>query len=214
MIQHAARILIGDHQEVLRIGVRDLISSIHDIDMVAEASDGLEALELARSCKPDIAIVEHALQGLNGLDLTRRLQKELPATRVIVYTACFTEDLLVDYVRAGAHGVVLKIDRLDDLKIAMKRVLMGKTYFSSSIYEALAHRLAQTQGKEGSILTPRERQIVQLVCEGHMNRQIAYVLGVSPKTVETHRAAAMSKLSFTSTAQLVRFAVRNNLVTA
>lgn len=212
MAQRLAKIMIVDQQEVLRLGVRETLGAHHEWEVAGEAMDGEETLALARDLHPDLIVLEHCLKFVNGLDLTRRLKNELPATRVILYTSCFTDDLMIEYIRAGARGIVLKTDNLEELRVAARKVLAGKSYFSSAISEILVNKLSLTDDNTPSALTPRERQVVQLISEGQMNKQIAYILGLSTKTIETHRASAMSKLNFMTTAQLVRYAVRNNLV--
>lgn len=208
------RILIADDHQAMREGVRSLLQDHAYCQIVAEASDGHEAMRLARETQPDIAILDYSLPLMNGLELTRAIKRELPRTEILIYTMHDREDLLVEVLRAGARGYVLKSDSGPHLIAAIEAMAMRKPYFSSEISETLLDHFVDSSRPAGSAssLTAREREIVQLIAEGRINKQIAHLLDISVKTVETHRATAMHKLKLRSTAELVRYAVRNNIV--
>ena len=210
----SCRILIADDHEAIRKGVRSFLERQDDWLVVAEASRGLEALRLARETVPDIAVLDFALPEANGLELTRIIKRELPLVAVLIYSMHDKESIVVDAMRAGALGYVLKSDPTAHLIAAVKALTKRQPYFSPSISETVLEQLDQRRDAEGGVvLTGREREIVQLVAEGSLSKQIAYTLGISVKTVETHRASIMSKLKLRSTAELVLYAVRNNIVT-
>ena len=210
----AYRILIADDHQAMRQGVRSFLESHEAWQVVAEASDGREALRLARETKPDIAILDYSLPQMNGLELTRAIKHELPRTEILIYTMHDRESILVDVLRAGARGYVLKSDSGTHLIAAVEALSMRKPYFSGAISETLLEHFVESDHNSGRgiVLTPREREIVQLIAEGRINKQIAHMLDISVKTVETHRAAAMHKLKLRTTAELVLYAVRNNIV--
>ncbi|WP_380872422.1 DNA-binding response regulator [Sphingomonas sp. DBB INV C78] len=210
------KILIADDHGAMRRGLSDLLVDNPHGRVVAEAADGREALELARAKRPDIAIVDYSLSLLNGLDLTRALIREIAGIQILIYTMHDREEILADLLRAGARGYVLKSDPETHLKAAIAALAEGLPYFSGKGSEALLkHYLNGKTSPTGlKVLTSREREIVQLIAEGQINKQIARKLDISTKTVETHRAAAMHKLHLRTTAELVRYALRNNIVEA
>lgn len=208
------RILIADDHQAMRQGVRNFLETREGWQIVGEASNGHEALRLARELQPDIAILDYSLPLMNGLELTRVVKRELPRTEILIYTMHDRESILIDVLRAGARGYVLKSDAGPHLVAAVEALSMHKPYFSAAISETLLdYFIEQDHGaNSATVLTPREREIVQLIAEGKINKQTAYLLDISVKTVETHRAAAMHKLKLRSTAELVLYAVRNNIV--
>lgn len=210
------RILIADDHQAMRQGVKSLLDSHSNWQIVAEAADGHEALKLARETQPDIAVLDYSLPLMNGLELTRVLKRDLPRTEILIYTMHDREDLLVEVLRAGARGYVLKSDTGQHLIAAVEALSLRKPYFSSEISETLLDHFVDSSrsGAGASPLTSREREIVQLIAEGKINKQIAHLLEISVKTVETHRATAMHKLKLRTTAELVRYAIRNNIVQA
>jgi DNA-binding NarL/FixJ family response regulator len=208
------RILIADDHQAIRQGVRAFLENREGWQIVGEASNGREALRLARETSPHIAIVDYSLPQMNGLELTRALKRELPRTEIVIYTMHDEESILTEVLRAGARGYVLKSDPSAHLVSAIEALARGKPYFSAEISEALLdHFVDPRQGNNGStVLTAREREIVQLIAEGNINKQIAHILAISLKTVESHRAATMHKLKLRTTAELVLYAVRNHIV--
>ncbi len=209
-----SRILIADDHQAMRQGVRTLLESHPAFQVIAEAADGREALDLAVETKPDIAILDYSLPLMNGLELTRAIKHALPRTEILIYTMHDREQILIDVLRAGARGYVLKSDSGTHLVAAVRALSNRKPYFSGAISETLLEHFIESDHDfdKGITLTAREREIVQLIAEGKLNKQIAHILDISVKTVETHRAAAMHKLKIRTTAELVLYAVRNNIV--
>jgi DNA-binding NarL/FixJ family response regulator len=208
------RVLIADDHDVVRRGVRTLLETRPNLIVVAEAANGRAALEEARINKPDIAIIDYSLPELNGLDLTLALKREFPKIEILVYTMHNREDLVLDVLRAGARGYVLKSDTERHLLSAVDALSVQRSYFSGIISETLLERALEATRASQAALTHREREVVQLIAEGRINKEISHILQISIKTVETHRASAMHKLKLRTTAELVRYAVRNNIVQA
>jgi DNA-binding NarL/FixJ family response regulator len=214
LLQRPTRILIADDHEAIRQGVRALLESREGWQIVAEAAHGHDALRLARETQPDITVLDYSLPRMNGLELTRTIRHDLPRTEIVIYTMHDQETVVTDVLRAGARAYVLKSDPASHLLSAVEALIRHKPYFSSVISETmLGYFIDQCQGDRSTNgLTSREREVVQLIAEGKINKQVAYMLDISVKTVETHRAAVMHKLKINTTAELVRYAVRNNIV--
>lgn len=209
------RILIADDHDVIRRGVRALLETRSDLQVVAEASTGREALAQARKTMPDIAILDYSLPELNGYDLTVTLKRELPRTEILIYTMYDRESMILGVLRAGARGFILKSETEEHLFAAINALSIHRPYFSGGISETLLDQFLRTKPQTAlSALTRREREIVQLIAEGKINKEIARLLDISVKTVETHRATAMHKLKLRTTAELVRYAVRNSIIEA
>jgi DNA-binding NarL/FixJ family response regulator len=205
--------LIADDHDLIRRGVRTLIEQRPNWQVVAEATTGREALQLARDTVPDIAIIDYSLPELNGRDLTVELHRLLPRLEILIYTMHDREDMILDVLQAGARGFVLKSDSEQDLLSAVDALSVHRPFFSGSISETLLTQYLRSRPQPtSSTLTHREREVVQLIAEGKINKQVAQLLNISIKTVETHRATAMQKLNVRTTAELVRYAVRNNIV--
>jgi DNA-binding NarL/FixJ family response regulator len=213
MVGRNKRILIVDDHDAVRRGIKALIGTRANFTVVGEASDGRSALSVARQCSPDIAILDYSLPRLNGLDLTIALKRQDPRIEIAIYTMHDREDIIGDVLLAGARAFVMKSDPEQHLLAALDALAIRRPYFSGVVSETLLdHYLIANKQKSTGVLTHREREIVQLIAEGKINKQIAEVLDISTKTVETHRSSAMHKLKLRSTADLVRYAVRNNLV--
>ena len=209
------RILIADDHDVIRRGVRTLIETRANLQVVAEASTGREALIAARESAPDIAIIDYSLPEVNGLDLTISLRREMPRVEILIYTMHDREDIIMDVLRAGARGFVLKSDSERHLFAAIDALSIHRPYFSGAVSETLLEQVLRSKPSlSESALTHREREVVQLIAEGRINKEVAEALHISIKTVETHRSAVMHKLKLRTTAELVRYAVRNNIVQA
>ena len=208
------RILLADDHEVVRIGLRNLLEAQPNWEVVAEAADGKEAVAKAIETAPDIAIVEYALPILNGVEVTRQIRNRLPRTEVLIFSMQDNEALVEQLLRVGARGYLLKSDARHHFLAAIEALACHKPYFTGKVAEALLRSFTMRPGRKGSALTARERQIVQLIAEGHTNKDIATLLGISLKTVEMHRATIMRKLKVESWAALVRYAVRNKLIEA
>ena len=203
------RILIADDHDVVRSGLRSFLESHPDWEVVAEAADGKEAI-----AKADVAVVDYALPLINGIEVTRQIRRRLARAEVLIFTMHDSEGLIGEVLSAGARGFLSKSDAKRHLLEAIETLADHKPYFTSNISETLLKSFLLKSGRSQSILTPREREIIQLIAEGNSNKQIATILGVSLKTVETHRAAVMRKLNLHSAAELVRYAVRNQFVEA
>jgi DNA-binding NarL/FixJ family response regulator len=207
------RIMIVDDHDALRRGIRALIETRPNFTVVAEAASGHAALEDARRTTPDIAIIDYSLPELNGLDLTVALKRELPRMEILIYTMHSRDEIITGILKAGARGFVMKSDSEHHLLAALDALSVRRPYFSGTVSEALLEQFLQSNRHINSgALTHREREVVQLIAEGKINKQIANTLEISIKTVETHRASAMRKLNLKTTADLVRYAVRNNLI--
>jgi DNA-binding NarL/FixJ family response regulator len=206
------RILIADDHEVVRSGLRALLSEREGWQVVAEAADGKEAVAQTLATAPDIAIVDYSLPLLNGVEVTRQIRQRSPSTEVLIFTMHDNNNLIRDLLQAGALGYLLKSDAKRLLLTAVETVAAHQPFFTGTVSEALLHAFL-TRGIH-SPLTARERSVVQLIAEGHSNKKIASILNLSVKTVETHRASAHHKLELHSTAELVRYAIRNNIIQA
>lgn len=205
------RLLIADDHDVVRSGLRSILEERQGWSVVAEAADGKQAIAKSISEKPDIAILDYSLPLINGIEATRQIRMRAPTVEVLIFTMHDNDTLLRDLLRAGARGYLLKSDAERHLFAAVEALSAHKTFFTDKASEALLDTFLRARPKD-DVLTHRERGIVQLVAEGLSNKEIASVLNISIKTVETHRAAVMRKLSLTSLAALVRYAVRNRLV--
>lgn len=207
------RIMIVDDHSSIRRGLRQLIESKPYYQIVGEAADGRQAMELAFETKPDIAILDFSLPELNGLQLAYLLGRKSPRMEILLYTMHDREEIIADVLRAGIHGFVLKSDPEHEVIAALDALSIHRSYFSSAITETLLNRHLDTKPqRSSSTLTQREREVVQQIAEGRINKETADVLHISVKTVETHRASAMHKLNLRTTADLVRYAIRNNIV--
>jgi DNA-binding NarL/FixJ family response regulator len=207
------RIIIVDDHDAVRRGVRQLLETKPYYQVVGEAPDGRSALELARETRPDIAILDYSIPELNGFDLAHALKREFPRIEILVYTMHDREEIIMDVLRAGVRGFVLKSDTEKHLLAALDALSIHRSYFSGAISDALLNQFLESKPASlASSLTHREREVVQQVAEGRINKEIAQRLNISVKTVETHRASAMRKLKLRTTADLVRYAVRNQLI--
>jgi DNA-binding NarL/FixJ family response regulator len=205
------RLLIADDHDVVRSGLRSILEDREGWSVVAEAVDGKQAIAKSISEKPDVAILDYSLPLINGVEVTRQIRLRVPTVEVLIFTMHDNDTLLRDLLRAGARGYLLKSDAERYLFAAVEALSAHKPFFTDKASETLLDTFLRAKPKD-DVLTNRERSIVQLVAEGHSNKVIASVLNISVKTVETHRATIMRKLSLTSSAALVRYAVRNRLV--
>ena len=212
------RILLADDHEIVRQGLRALLEA-DDFEICGEFSNGREAVEGVKQLKPDVAVLDISMPELNGVEATQQISRQFPESRVIVMTMHDSEELARRVLEAGARGYVLKSDAARDLSLAVKAVLKGQPFFSGKISEMLLRgyldggRAAQPESSVPS-LTPREREVVQLLAEGKSSKEVASILGTSPATVETQRAKIMQKLDLHSVTDLVRYAIRNHIIEA
>ena len=208
------RVLIADDHDVVRSGLCAILNAHPRLSVVAEASDGKEAICKAIETKPDVAVVDYSLPIANGIEVTRQIRSRLPKTEVLIFTMHDNETLIEQLLNAGARGYLLKSDASRHLISAIESLALHRPFFSAGISEGLLTSFVSKKPRLGSTLTCRERGVVQLIAEGHTNKQIAKDLNIGLKTVETHRANVMRKLNLTSAAGLVRYAIRNKLVEA
>jgi len=213
------RILLADDHKVVRQGTRALLSAIPEWEIVGEADNGRDAVSLTAELKPDIVILDISMPELNGLDATRQIKKKSPETEVLIFTGQETEELVHDVFDSGARSYIMKTDAADHLIDAIKALSEHKHFFTSRISEIVFARYIQEKGTlegapEKSRITDREREIVQLLAEGKSSKEIATILGISVRTVETHRATIMKKLGLKSFSELIRYAVRNKIIEA
>jgi DNA-binding NarL/FixJ family response regulator len=213
----ALRILIADDHEVVRHGVRSLLEGHPGWEVCAEASDGREAVEKAVQLKADVIILDIGMPNLNGLEATRQILRTLPQARVLILTMHESEQVVREVLEAGARGFLLKSDAGRDLVAAVEALQRHKTFFTSKVAEMVLESFLKNKPRpaeetERDILTPREREIVQLLAEGKSTKEVAVALGLSVKTAETHRSNIMRKLGLHSISELVLYAVRNNIV--
>jgi DNA-binding NarL/FixJ family response regulator len=211
-------ILLADDHTLMRQGLRHILEGSDDLDIVAEASSGIEAVEAARQHKPDIAIVDVAMKELNGIEATAQILKHSPHTGVLMLSMYSDERYVLRAVKAGARGYLLKNSAGEELIQAIHTVQRGQAFFSPAVARVFQDSLARLQNTQGATdrfetLTDRERQVYQLLAEGNSNKEIANRLNLSLHTVETHRWRIMEKLDLHSTAELVLSAVRRGLVT-
>ena len=210
------RILIADDHPIFRRGLRGLLESRTGWTVVAEASDGYEAIEAVLRIQPDIAIIDDAMPRMNGVESARRIRQLLPKTEICLLTDSEEESVIAHALPVGVRGFVLKSDAEKEILLAIDALSRHRPYFSRVASESLLDHFVKHIGlpQKVDLLTPREREVVQLVAEGLSNKQVGRHLHLSIKTVETHRGAAMRKAGLSSTADLVRYAVRNHLVHA
>ena len=207
------RILIADDHEVVRSGLRAIIETRAGWTVSGEAGDGKEAFVQALETKPDIAILDYSMPLMTGVEVTRRLISNRQRTEVLILTMHENEAILGEVLMAGVRGFLLKSDAGRHLIVAIEALLDHRPYFSSLVVEKLLRDYQLSKRDKPAIeLSSREQNVVQLIAEGHTNKSVGVVLALSVKTVETHRASAMRKLGVSSTAELVRYAIRTKLI--
>jgi DNA-binding NarL/FixJ family response regulator len=214
----AIRTLLADDHNLVRAGIRALLSAIEGVVIVAEADNGRDAVALAKAHAPDLAILDISMKELNGIDAAAQMREQSPATRVLILSMHTTEDFVRRALKAGAAGYIVKDSAPLELRMAIEAVLRGETYISSRVSKHLVSGLVEgrAQGGESSLdaLTPRQREVLQLIAEGRSTKEIAFGLELSVKTVETHRASLMERLAIHDVAGLTLYAVRHRLVSA
>lgn len=205
------RILLADDHQIVRQGLKALLEQ-EGFDVAAEASDGLEAVRLARDLQPDVAVLDIAMPLLNGLDAARQVLQASPRTKAIVLTMHAEDHYVLEALRAGVTGYVLKSKAAGDLVRAIREVAGGAIYLSPGVSRAVVQAYRAKSDLPPDPLTPRERQVLQLIAEGKRTKEIAALLGVSVKTAESHRTRLMEKLNIHETAGLVRYALQRGLI--
>ncbi len=211
-------LILADDHALVRAGIRTLLEKLEGIQIVAEAGDGRETLALVQQYLPNVVIMDISMPGLNGLETTGRISRDHPKTKVLILSMHTSEEYVLLALRAGATGYLLKDAATVELGVALGAVRRGETYLSPTISkEVLArHRQQSLDPKADSIktLTPRMREIVQLIAEGRSTKEIAFLLNLSVKTIETHRMHLMARLDLHDVAGVVRYALRTGLISA
>ena len=210
----SVRLLVADDHEVVRNGVRSLLEAQPGWQVMAEASNGREAVEQANRLKPDVAVLDIGMPSLNGLEAARQILRNDPHIKIVILTMHESENLIREVLKVGARGYVSKADAIRDLVTAVKAVRRGLTFFTAKVGEVMLEGYLGKTGATDSRLTPRQREIIQLLAEGQSSKEIAVTLGLSVKTAETHRANIMRRLNCHSISEIVRYAVRNNIIEA
>lgn len=211
------RVMLADDHTLVRAGIRSLLQGVAGVEVVGEASDGRAVLELIGTRPVDVVLMDIAMKGLNGLETTLQLKKSHPEVHVIILSMHASEEYVMQALRAGASGYLLKDAATLELELALQVVRRGETYLSPPISKQVVESYMQRVGGERtslSLLTPRQREILQLIAEGCGTKEIAHRLEVSVKTIETHRAQLMERLDIHDIPGLVRYAIRVGLVSA
>ena len=214
---NSIRVLLADDHRLMRAGLRALLKSLELVQVVAEAGTGHEAIQLAEQHQPDIVIMDIGMPELNGLEATARLKKLNPAPRIIILSMHANEEYVKRALQTGAAGYLLKGAEPAELELAIKAVMRGETYLTSAISKQVVQNYLYPERRKTSPiqeLTPRQREILQLVAEGHSSKDIALKLNLSVKTVDTHRTELMQRLDIHDIAGLVRYAIRIGLISA
>jgi DNA-binding NarL/FixJ family response regulator len=210
------RVLLADDHPIVRAGIRAELETVPSVEIAGEASDGREAIEAVRKLKPDLVFMDISMPGLRGLEATERIAKSFPDVRVVILSRHSNEEYFWGALKAGACGYLLKKAAIAEIRSAVERVMAGEIYLSREISTRLVKKfpLQQIAHQKSplELLTERQREILQLIAEGQTTKAIALILEVSPKTVEYHRAQLMDRLKIHDIPGLVRFALRNRLI--
>jgi DNA-binding NarL/FixJ family response regulator len=207
------RILLADDHEVVRRGLRALLESEPTFQVCAEAANGRDAVRKAKEVTPDVAVIDINMPELNGMEAIRRIRKVSPRTQIVILTMFESERLLREAVGCDVKAYILKSDAARDLITAINAVALSRPFFSPAISSILLDHYAKTpRGEPGEQLTGREREILQMLAEGNSNKDIATALSISVKTAETHRGNILRKLGLHSLTELIRYAIRNQII--
>ena len=208
------RILLVEDHTMVRKGLRSLLENETGIEVVDEAGNGREAIQKVESLKPDIVVMDISMPTLNGLDATRQIKRQHPDMKILILTMHTAEEYVFEVLDAGASGYVVKQSAPNELVTAIHAVSRGETYLSPKVSGLVVQEILNgvRKKKKEPRLTEREREIVQLIAEGHSNREIADTLHISIKTVDTHRSNLMEKLDLHSIADITRYAIRNKII--
>lgn len=214
LLNQLIRLLLVDNHTLVRAGLRALLQNLEGIQVVAEAGDGREALRLIEIHQPDVVLMDIAMPEMNGLEATARIVKEYPHVRVIILSMYANEEYVLQALRSGAVGYVLKDAGLGELELALRASVQGETYLSPAVSKHVIADYVRRVGEESTLeqLTSRQREILQLIAEGRTTKEIADSLYISVKTVETHRMQLMKRLNIHDIAGLVRYAIKAGLV--
>jgi DNA-binding NarL/FixJ family response regulator len=209
------KILLVDDHKILREGICSLLREYNDMAVVGEAADGKTAIRLVKELSPQVVIMDISMPDMNGIDATRRILSSFPDIKVIALSMHYDKQFVSEIFKAGASGYLIKDSAFDDLEQAVRVVMEGKTYINPRIASLVVESLITQTGSNAaaslSLLTDREREVLQLIAEGKSTRQIAQQLSVSTKTIESHRRQVMGKLNMRNVAELTRYAIREGL---
>jgi DNA-binding NarL/FixJ family response regulator len=211
------RVLLADDHTLVRAGMRSLLKDIRGVDVVAEASTGREAIELVEQHEPDIVLMDIAMWGLNGLDAAEHIVKTHTECKVIILSMHSTKEYVVKALNIGVKGYLIKDAATSELEVAIRAVLRGETYLSPAVSTQVIGQYGALSAKgsaSAEVLTPRQREILQLIAEGKSTKEIATILNVSVKTVDSHRTQLMERLNIHDVAGLVRYAMRSGLISS
>lgn len=208
------RVVLADDHALVRAGMRSLLNGMAQVEVVGEAASGEEALELARRELPDVVLMDIAMKGMTGLEAASRMRESHPGVRVVILSMHAGEEYVLQALRAGAVGYLLKDAATGELELALRSVTRGESWFSPAVSRQVVEGYVQRVGGEtaADVLTARQREVLKLVAGGRSTKEIAYDLNLSVKTVETHRAQIMERLGIRDVAGLVRYALRTGLV--
>jgi DNA-binding NarL/FixJ family response regulator len=209
------RVLLADDHALVRAGFRTLVDATEGFEVVGEVGDGTAALEAIQAQQPDMVLLDIGLPGMNGLEVAERLARDGSRTKVVILSMHATEEYVLTALRAGAVGYLLKDASVQELQFALQAVRRGETYLSPAISRHVIDGYVQRVGTDAPVdetLTPRQREVLQLVAQGQSTKEIAHRLGLSGKTVETHRSQLMERLKIYDVAGLVRYAIRIGLI--
>ena len=210
------RVMLADDHALVRAGLRALLQSLDGVQVVAEVGGGHEALQAVAHHQPDVVLMDIAMPGMNGLEAAERMMKQWPSVRLIILSMYTNEDYVRQALSAGATGYLQKGADPAELELAIKAVMRGETYLTPAVSKQVVHNYLEQSGKKpGALqdLTPRQREVLQLIAEGHSTKDMAQRLNLSVKTIETHRTELMHRLGIHDVAGLVRYAIRTGIVT-
>jgi len=208
------RVLLADDDALVRAGIRSLLNAMDEVEVVAEASSGEEAIELVTQNQPDVVLMDIAMKGITGLEAAARMRGRNPEVRVVILSMHSGEEYVLQALRAGAAGYLLKDAATGELELALRSVMRGESWLSPAVSRQVVEGYVQRAGGEQApeVLTARQREVLRLVAGGKSTKEIAFLLNLSVKTVETHRAQIMERLGIRDVAGLVRYALRTGLV--
>lgn len=210
-------VLLAEDHTIVRKGLCSLLNETKTIQVIGEAENGRITLELVENLHPDIVVMDISMPLLNGLEATRQIKKRFPETKVLILTMHVNEEYIFEIIDVGASGYIVKKAAPEELIMAIKAVAKGETFFSPSVSSKIVNKILREKNLKKnrpfySPLTDREREVLQLIAEGHTNRKIADMLFISPKTVETHRSHILKKLDLHSTADVTKYAIEKGII--